>query len=79
MFLTASMECITGRNKREKENDKKKHLKLQGTARKIAGVHANFQIQTYTIFPELILTYIKGHSKGFLYIDYTKTKKKNFE
>ena len=41
----------TGRNKREKENDNKKHLKLQGT-RKIAGVHANIQIQTYTIFPE---------------------------
>ena len=51
MFLSASMECITEGTKREKENDKKKHLKLQGT-RKIAGVHANIQIQTYTIFPE---------------------------
>ena len=52
MSLTASIEFITGSDKREnKENDKKKHLKLQGTHK--IGVHANIQIHTYTIiFPE---------------------------
>ena len=69
------IECITGRNKREKENDKKKHLKLQWGTRKI-GVHANIQIHTYTIFSEFYLT--SKDTKGFLCIDYTrKTKRKN--
>ena len=56
------IECITGRNKREEENDKKKHLKLQWGTRKI-GVHQTFNTHIHN-FPR-VLSYIKGHSRGF--------------